>query len=184
MGFHTFPIERADALDDPSRYRYCSREELLEMLNPATNAAILDLGSGTGFYTSDVAPFVGDLYAVDMQPEMHDRHLKQRVVPNVFLVTAAITQLPFGDDSLDGAFSTMTHHEYGASESMEEIARVLRPGSRLVTIDWSALGSGEDGPPLDERFEPSEIVAQLERAGFTIDDVRTRPETVAICATI
>ncbi|MFB6293943.1 MAG: SAM-dependent methyltransferase, partial [Halonotius sp.] len=29
MGFHTFDPSMADRLDDESRYRFCSREELL-----------------------------------------------------------------------------------------------------------------------------------------------------------
>lgn len=49
MGFHTFPIERADKLEDPSRYRFCSREELLEMLATEAEDVVADLGSGTGF---------------------------------------------------------------------------------------------------------------------------------------
>ena len=182
MGFHTFPIDRADALADPSRYRYCSREELLEMLDPASDDVVADLGSGTGFYTADVAPFVGTLYAVDVQEEMHEFHRKGGVPEHTELITANVSSLPFDDGGLDAAFSTMTHHEYAEDEAMAELARVIRPGGRLVTIDWSADGTGADGPPLEERFGPSTVTEQLERAGFTIESIRDRPETLAVVA--
>ncbi|SFC09181.1 Methyltransferase domain-containing protein [Halobiforma haloterrestris] len=180
MGFHTFPVDRADALEDPSRYRFCSREELLEMLDPEADDVVADLGSGTGFYSRDVAPFVGTLYAVDVQEEMHEYHREAGLAENVELVAAGVATLPFDDDELDGAFSTMTHHEYADDETLAELARAIRPGGRLVTVDWSATGDGEDGPPVEERFGPDEVVAQLERAGFTVERVHDRPETLAV----
>jgi ubiquinone/menaquinone biosynthesis C-methylase UbiE len=183
MGFHTFPIDRADALEDASRYRYCSREELLELLAPESDDVVADLGSGTGFYTDDVAPFVETVYAVDVQSAMHDRYREKGVPPTVEFVTSEISSLPFDDDGLDGAFSTMTHHEYASDDAFAELARVIRPGGRLVTVDWSANGRGEDGPPVDERFSLDDAVSQLEAAGFTIESARDRPETFALVAT-
>ncbi|APX98345.1 class I SAM-dependent methyltransferase [Natronorubrum daqingense] len=188
MGFHTFPVERADKLEDPSRYRFCSREELIEMLgleagsNADADAVVADLGSGTGFYSRDVAPFVDALYAVDIQAEMHERHREEGVPETVELVTAGVDSLPFDDGELDGAFSTMTHHEYATDETMAELARVIRVGGRLVTVDWSATGTGDDGPSMDERFGPDDVSSQLEGAGFSVERVHDRPETFAIVA--
>lgn len=182
MGFHTYPIDQADALEDPARYRYCSREELLGALDPEPDAVVADLGSGTGFYTDDVAPFVGTLHAVDVQTEMHDTYREKGVPENVSLVTAAIDSLPFDDGRLDAAYSTMTHHEYASDDALAELARVLADGGRLVTVDWSAEGDRESGPPTDERYALGDAVAGLERAGFVIDRARERPETFAVTA--
>ncbi|WP_222919138.1 class I SAM-dependent methyltransferase [Natrinema sp. SYSU A 869] len=196
MGFHTYPVDRADALEDPSRYRYCSREELLAMLEPTADGVVADLGSGTGFYADDVAPFVDTLYAVDVQSAMHDRYREKGVPKAVEFVTAEISSLPFDDGELDGAYSTMTHHEYASPTVMEgteadddadgalmELARVLRPDGRLVTVDWSADGDSDAGPPLEERFDLAAATGQLEAAGFEIELACDRPETLAIVAT-
>ncbi|WP_254862944.1 class I SAM-dependent methyltransferase [Halovivax gelatinilyticus] len=182
MGFHTFPTERAEALRDPSRYRFCSREELLESLPTGPETIVADLGSGTGFYTDDVAPFVGTLYAVDVQDEMHEFYREHGVPDGVELVTAEVASLPFDDGELDGAFSTMTHHEYASDDSFEELARVIGPGGRLVTVDWSRDGDGESGPSLDERFSLDDATDQLEAAGFTAESTRQRPETFHLVA--
>lgn len=184
MGFHTFPLERAEELNDPERYRYGSREELLEMLDLEPTDRVADLGAGIGFYALDVAPFVDTLYAVDLQVDMHRLHRQQENRENIELVAATVAALPFRDRGFDAAFSVMTHHEYMSQSAMEEIARVLRPGGRLVTIDWSASGYGEDGPPLDERYDPEAIATHLEEVGFSILDRRERPETVAITAAL
>lgn len=196
MGFHTFDPESADRLEDDSRYRYCSREELVAALDLGSDrdATVADLGSGTGFYTDDVAPFAGEVRAVDVQDEMHDAYREKGVPENVDLVTADIGDLPFADDDLDAAFSTMTFHEFagdghghgdgGEAErgAENEVARVLGDGGRFVVVDWSANGEGESGPPADERYDRDEAAGLLEDAGFEVVRADERPETFLVVA--
>ncbi|WP_135825154.1 class I SAM-dependent methyltransferase [Halorussus ruber] len=193
MGFHTFDPESADRLEDESRYRFCSREELVAALDLGAGggereAAVADFGSGTGFYTDDVAPFAGELRAVDVQEEMHETYREKGVPENVELVTADIDDLPFGDAELDAAFSTMTFHEFAGSGTDDgagaevEVARVLRDGGRFVVVDWSANGSGDGGPPVEERYSRDEAVELLEDAGFDVVRADERPETFLVIA--
>ncbi|HET7325538.1 MAG TPA: class I SAM-dependent methyltransferase [Halococcus sp.] len=182
MGFHTYSIERADDLNDMSRYVSLSVEELLFALDPDSEMTVADLGSGTGFYTDDVAPYVETLYAVDVQPEMHELYRERGVPENVRLVTAGIDDLPFEENGLDSAFSTMTFHEFSSDEALAELTRVLQTGGRLVLADWTSTGEGSRGPSLDERFSASEAVEQLESHGFTIKRADDRRETFLITA--
>lgn len=182
MGFHTFPVERADALEDESRYRYCSREELVGALALDGDETVADLGSGTGFYTDDVAPFAGTVYAVDVQSAMHDAYREKDVPANVEFVTASVGDLPFDDGELDAAFSTMTYHEYADESTLAELRRVLAPGARLVTVDWSANGAGESGPPTDERFAVDDATSALAATGFDVAHASERPETFLVVA--
>ncbi|WP_134672362.1 class I SAM-dependent methyltransferase [Halorussus marinus] len=182
MGFHTFDADRADKLEDESRYRYLSREELVEAIDPEPDAALADLGSGTGFYTDDVAPFAGEIRAVDVQSAMHDAYREKGLPEDVSLVTADVADLPFSDGDLDGAFSTMTFHEFASEAALSEVARVLRDGGRFVVADWSGAGRGESGPPVAERYDRDEAVELLESAGFDVERADERPETVLIVA--
>jgi ubiquinone/menaquinone biosynthesis C-methylase UbiE len=177
MALHTFDVSRADALEDTSRYRFCSREELHGLVAPNPEMVLADLGSGTGFYTDDFAPYVGTCYAVDVQTEMHDLYREKGVPENVELVTAEISDLPFDDDALDAAFSTMTYHEFATDASLTELARVLRPGGRLVTVDWDGNGEGRGGPSTDERYDLTHAVSLHADHGFTLERAETRPET-------
>jgi ubiquinone/menaquinone biosynthesis C-methylase UbiE len=177
MGFHTFSIDRAPDLEKPDRYRFGSREELLGALAPGADDVVADVGSGTGFYTDEVAPHVGRMYAVDVQSEMHDRYREKGVPDNVEFVTAEASSLPFDDDELDAAVSTMTYHEFATDASLAELARVIRPGGRVVTLDWSRTGSGTDGPPVDERFALADAAESFEAAGFRTIDATSRVET-------
>jgi ubiquinone/menaquinone biosynthesis C-methylase UbiE len=182
MAFHTYPLERADALEDPSRYRYCSREELVDAVDPDRTDVVADLGSGTGFYTDDVAPFVARCYAVDVQSGMHDRYREKGLPENVRPVTAAVDAMPFDDGDLDAAFTTMTYHEFATAEALAEIRRVLDADGRLVVVDGSARGDGEEGPSPDERYDLARARGQLREAGFAERRSHTRPETFLLVA--
>lgn len=182
MGFHTYPIERAPELEDPSRYRYCSREELVGMLALSGDETVVDLGSGTGFYTNDVAPFAKRVYGVDLQEEMHDIYREKGVPENVRLVTADVSDLPFADGECDGAVTTMTYHEFYSEAALAEVRRVLHPEGRFVIVDWSRAGGGEDGPSTDERYDLETTREQLSDAGFTVEEGTERPETFVLVA--
>lgn len=182
MGFHTFDPGRAERLEDVSRYAYLSAEELLALLDPAPDDRILDVGSGTGFYTNDVAPYVERVYALDLQPAMHALYREKGLPGNVEPMTAAASALPFRDGVLDSAFSTMTYHEFATPVAVGELARTLRPGGRHVVVDWTANGEGERGPPRDERYSLSEAIEHAEEAGFEIDRAEERRETFVLVA--
>jgi ubiquinone/menaquinone biosynthesis C-methylase UbiE len=182
MGFHTFDADRAANLEDPDRFRYCSVEGLLSALATGPDATVADLGSGTGFYTDAVAPQVDTCYAVDVQSAMHDHYREKGVPEGVDLVTAEVADLPLDDDALDAAFSTMTFHEYATDESLGELARVVRPGGRVVTVDWSRHGPGDAGPPADERFGAGEAATFFADAGFSVERAEERVETMFVVA--
>jgi ubiquinone/menaquinone biosynthesis C-methylase UbiE len=182
MGFHTYDVERAPNLEDEGRYRYLSCEELVAALDPEPDWTVADLGSGTGFYTDDVAPFVGTVHAVDVQAEMHEFYREKGVPANVDLVTAEVADLPFDDGELDAAFSTMTYHEFYSEAALAELRRVLAPDGALVLADWTARGAGEDGPPTDERYDRATAREHLDAAEFEIDRASERPETFVVVA--
>jgi len=188
MGFHTFDPSKADRLDDVSRYRFCSREELLGGLGVGSengehdDTHLVDLGSGTGFYTAALAPFVGRVSAVDIQPEMHDLFRENGVPDNVELVESSTDSLPLGDSMADAAVSTMTAHELPLASTLTELKRVLDLDSPVVVVDWSSRGRGEAGPPLSERRDAEFVADTLADADFTVETATERGETFFVQA--
>jgi ubiquinone/menaquinone biosynthesis C-methylase UbiE len=180
MGFHTFDPAETDRLEDPTRFRFCSREELLQWLPTGRAQSILDVGSGTGFYTDEIAPSVGHVIGLDLQTEMHEQYRERGVPDNVSPLTADAGRLPFDGGTFDGAFSTMTFHESATEQSIGELWRVLRSGGRAVIVDWSADGNGEAGPPRSERYDLDRARVFLSDAGFEIVTAATRSETFAL----
>ena len=185
MGFHTFDPAKAAKLDDESRYQFCSREELLGAFaaGGGTDDHLVDLGSGTGFYTTALAPFFGQVSAVDIQSEMHDHFRENGVPANVSLVESSTDSLPLDDGSVDAVLSTMTAHELPLAATLAELQRVLGTDGRFVIVDWSAEGQGEAGPPRSERLSAADLRESLIETGFNVDRAEERGETLLIAAT-
>lgn len=179
---HTFDAANADRLEGEDRFRYCSRDELVALVDPDDGDVVLDLGSGTGFYTQEVAPSVDTLLALDVQVAMHELYGAKGVPAHVHRVTADAEMFPLRPESIDAVYSTMTFHEVATAPAMAECARVLRARGRFVAVDWSAEGAGEAGPPLGERQSAESASTFLEDAGFDVVRAEERPETFVVLA--
>lgn len=182
MGFHTYDVDRADALEDPARYEYLSVEEVLALVDTRPTDVVLDVGSGTGFYTDHFAPYAGTVYALDLQAEMHAIYREKGLPENVVPVTAAADNLPFGTGTVDHAVTTMTYHEFASETALSELARVLRPCGQFGLADWTGAGEGAEGPPLAERYDLADAIEALDAVGFAIDHAEERRETFIVRA--
>lgn len=177
--------ERIDRLEDPGQYRYLSAEELRTFLDPRPDWTVADLGSGTGFFTDELVPVVATVYAIDVEPAMHRAYRAKGVPSTVRPLTADVRALPLDDDALDGAVSIRTFH-HGVDDGLEEIARVLRPGGRLVVVDWSATGAGDRdrGRHPEDYFELGAVQSRLVANGFHIAVAHERRETFVVVGTL
>jgi SAM-dependent methyltransferase len=122
------------------------------------------------------------VYAVDIRDAMHDYYRDRGVPHNAGLVTSGVDDLPIDTGCLDAVLSTMTYHEFAGRATLDEVTRVLADAGRLVIVDWAATGSGDHGPPLDERTAAAETATNLREAGFTsclLPSGRNRPSSPA-----
>ena len=116
-----------------------TRARLMQLLGPQTGEQILEIGPGTGYYTLDVAAAIvpGRLAVLDLQQEMLDHTMQQaerRALRNVDPTQGNALTLPYDDESFDGAFLVTTLGEIPDQDAaLAELARVLKPGGRLVT---------------------------------------------------
>jgi SAM-dependent methyltransferase len=115
---------------------------LVEAAAPRPTDRAIDVGAGAGHATLAIAPHVAHVTAVDPTPEMHAVAAllaAERGVANVDFVEATADALPFAGGALDLAVSRFSiHHWPDPAAAFREIARVLRPGGRVVLIDLVA----------------------------------------------
>jgi ArsR family transcriptional regulator len=96
-----------------------------------------DLGCGTGQLTAALAPFVGSVIAVDRSGEMLQvARRRLREWPNVELRRGDLEALPIEDSALDAATLVFVlHHVPDPATVLEDAARALKPGGRLLIAD-------------------------------------------------
>jgi SAM-dependent methyltransferase len=117
---------------------FITRARLLEALALTSDERVLEIGPGTGYYTFDIAAALpaGQVDVFDVQQEMLDhvmRAAEQRGVTNVRATLGDAQDLPFDDDAFDaGVLVTVLGEIPDQEQALREVARVLRPGGRLV----------------------------------------------------
>jgi ubiquinone/menaquinone biosynthesis C-methylase UbiE len=112
---------------------------MAESVDPATEARILDLGCGTGQLTARLAQRVrhGTVLGVDPAEEMIRVARRQRRRKNLSFEVGSSDAIPAGARAFDVVVSTISFHHWSRPlESLREIARVLRPGGRLLILDF------------------------------------------------
>ena len=118
---------------------FITRARLREILEAKAGERILEVGPGTGYYTLDVAEWVGDEGTVeifDLQQEMLDhtmRRATERGFANVEPTQGDAQKLPYADDSFDAAFLVTVLGEIPDQDAaLRELKRVLKPSGRAV----------------------------------------------------
>jgi SAM-dependent methyltransferase len=123
------------------------------LLGPFTGAeAALDVGCGTGALAFALAPHVAQVVGVDSRADYLEA-ARERAPANVGFVEADATELPFGYGSFDVAGCLrLLHHVHWPGLVVAELARVTRPGGRILVVDQ--LGSVDPLRSLElDRFE-------------------------------
>lgn len=169
--------ENVPFFNRPDRDKDEQPDQLLEALQIPRGATVADIGAGTGYFTWRLAAAVGPsgkVYAVDVQQSMLDlarQTVESHKLPNVeyVLATDASPRLP--DASIDLAFLAYAYHEFADPEAtMRSIRRALRPGGRVLVLEYAKESNIAPASPL-HKMSFDEIRREIEPLGFTIDQL-------------
>ena len=105
-------------------------------LAPEEGKTYLDIGCGTGTYTVKLSDMGVDFIGIDPSEVMLERAKNKE--SSVTWVHASAEDIPLPDESVDGAIGVFTiHHWNNVEQGLNEIARVLKPGSNFVIFTFT-----------------------------------------------
>jgi len=144
----------------------------LEPLDP--KMIVLDVACGAAHAAEQVAPTVRQVVGLDLTRALLDlgaERLREAGITNVLLQEGSAAELPFLDASFDLVFCRAAlHHMPDPSGAVAEMARVCRPGGRVVAADMVAPSAEvrEAFDALHRRIDPSHagVLLEAEMAGL------------------
>jgi FkbM family methyltransferase len=161
----------ASWLERPARERQERTDLLISRLPVERDYAVADIGAGTGYFAFPIARRVpeGQVYAVDIQPEML-AYIRQRTAEtgqdNVIPVLGTITDPGLEAGSIDLAYIVDAYHEFSHPREMgEALARSLKPGGRLILIEYRAEDRSVPIKPLHKMTE-SQVRREMDAIGL------------------
>lgn len=110
---------------------------LLEAVGDYRGKQVLDLGTGPGNVAAVFAEHGAKVTGADLSPQMVN--VAKGRYPHIAFKEANGENLPFEDDTFDTVISNYVVHHFARPDVVfREIARVLKPGGRLVFAVWGA----------------------------------------------
>lgn len=161
-------------LVDPARDEWQKPDQLVSALKVLPGQSACDVGAGPGYFTLRLARAVGTaglVYAVDVEPRILDA-LRTRVEESGARNVMPI--LGLGGDPLlppaacDVILVVNTYHHFpDRTGYLRRLARSLKPGGRIVNVDYDKRETPH-GPPMEHRIARDEFLREAGAAGLAL----------------
>ena len=157
-----------------SREVYAQREKIVAACKVKPGMVVADVGAGTGLFTRLLAKEVGptgQVYAVDIAPKFLE-HIRASCrdagVRNVTPVLCGPDSTDLPPDSVDLVFVCDTYHHFEFPQrTLASLHRAIRPGGRLVVVDFVRIpGKSSDWVLGHVRAGQEVVEREIAAAGF------------------
>ncbi len=158
--------------------------KLVELAQATLTDRAIDVATGAGHMALALAPHVESVVAFDLTQTMLDQTLataQARGLANVTVRQGEAESMPYPSGSFDlYTVRLAPHHFADIQATIDEAARILRPGGRYLVADTSAPGDleiDEQIHEIEKMRDPSHVrnypiavwTAMLERSGLTVE---------------
>jgi ubiquinone/menaquinone biosynthesis C-methylase UbiE len=165
-------------LEGPDRSEWQKPDEVVAALGLGPGGVAADVGAGPGYFALRMARAVGPagrVHAIDAEPRMLEL-IRDRAaaagVANVHphLAAGGVPVIPEPVDVI--LVVNAFHHFPDGPATLRALAARLRPGGRLVNVDFHA-GELPVGPPAEMRVSREAFLAVADEAGLWLAEERT-----------
>ena len=163
------------AFESERREVYVKRDEIVAATGAKPGMSVADIGAGTGLFTMLFANAVkpGTVYAVDISPAFVDYirdTAKKRRMSNITAIVNDGVDVGLPDASVDLAYlSDVYHHFERPAETLASIRKALRPGGRMVVVDYERIPGVTSKARIEHvRVDKPTAIREIEAAGFKL----------------
>ncbi len=158
--------------EDPARDEWQKPAEVLAFLGDVQGKTVMDIGSGTGYFSFRLLAAGANLICADVDERFLsyiDARMQREGVPESRMETR---QVPYDSSLLKPAEADIVlivdtyHHIENRVAYFAEVRAGLKPGGKLVVVDFFKRDDPV-GPGVAMKMSEEVVMAELREAGFT-----------------
>ncbi|MGD0014775.1 MAG: class I SAM-dependent methyltransferase [Bryobacteraceae bacterium] len=159
--------EYARVLNQPERENWQKPHEVVQALALAPTDVVADIGAGAGYFARRLARHVAKVYAVDIDADLL-KIAGEGAPANLAIVLAAADDPRLPPHSVDLIFfCDVLHHIQNRGAYLPKLRLALKPGGRIVNIDFYKRPL-PIGPPVSMKLSEEQVIGEFRRAGFRL----------------
>jgi 2-polyprenyl-3-methyl-5-hydroxy-6-metoxy-1,4-benzoquinol methylase len=166
--------------EDPKRQNWQDPQFVIEALGDLQNKTIADVGSGTGYFTFQMAVPAKKVIAIDIEQrflnyiedrktEMYDKNLAAKIETR--LTEPDDPKLADGEVDIILVVNTISFIA-DRENYLTKLSNGLTSGGMVVIVDYE-LGEMPVGPAEQFKVDQSRVSKELRAAGFSIENIDT-----------
>lgn len=157
---------------------FAEPKKIVEQAGVLAGQKIVDLGAGSGYFTNEIAKALmstGTVFAVDVNKDLLLKIKNNATgldLSNVEVIAGDV-ESPLGtnlaESVIDICFACNIFFQLqDKGGAVKEIKRILKPGGRLVLVDWGDVSFGV-GPKKEMIFDEKTAKEFFESNGFVVE---------------
>ncbi|OJJ19415.1 hypothetical protein BKI52_21640 [marine bacterium AO1-C] len=160
------------SFESEDRAKWQKPDEVIKKLGDLKDKTVMDIGSGTGYFSFKLAAQGAKVIAADVNDKFQD-YITQRKEKEKLNDEQLVTRkVPYDAPNLqveeaDHVIIVDTyHHVENRIDYFKKVLAGLKPGGKLLVVDFKKEETPH-GPPQKMRLTAEEVKKELTEAGFT-----------------
>ncbi len=167
------PFEELVAnFESPERAEWQKPDSVIALLGDLQGKTVMDIGSGTGYFSFRLAKAGARVICADVDQRFLDYIAEGRSEQGMTEAEVETRKVPFDAPNLQEGEADLVlivntyHHIENRQDYFAEVKRGLKPGGRLVVIDFRKEETPV-GPPVEMKIQEEQVMEELKGSGFS-----------------